>query len=62
MNPHLEMLCWNVRGLHNPTKPKSLREFISMVRVNLACLQETKLETFDAFMVMQFIGPAFVDF
>uniref|UniRef100_A0A452ZPN2 Endonuclease/exonuclease/phosphatase domain-containing protein n=1 Tax=Aegilops tauschii subsp. strangulata TaxID=200361 RepID=A0A452ZPN2_AEGTS len=57
-----EIICWNVRGLNNPAKRKVVREFLSSLKVNLVCLQETKLELVDQFMVMQCLGPSFDGF
>jgi exonuclease III len=52
----------NVRGLNDPIKRDAVREFISSVKVNVVCLQETKLEVFDAFTVAQCLGLAFDGF
>lgn len=57
-----EVLCWNVRGLNNPVKKKAVREFITSVKVNLVCLQETKLDVIDQYVVMQCVGPSFDGF
>ena len=59
MDHNPEIICWNVRGLNNPAKRKVVREFLSSLRVNLVCLQETKLETINQFDVMQCLGPSF---
>lgn len=56
LNPHI--LCWNVRGLNCPAKKKAVREFVTLVQVNLVCLQETKLDVIDPFIIMQCIGPS----
>ena len=57
-----QILCWNVRGLNNPAKRSAVREFIVSAKVNLVCLQETKIDVFDLFNVMQCIGPSFDGF
>ena len=57
-----QVLCWNVRGLNNMSKRNAVRKFISEAKVNLVCLQETKLDVIDVFMVMQCIGPSFDGF
>ena len=57
-----QVLCWNVRGLNNMSKRNSARNFISEAKVNLVCLQETKLDVIDVFVVMQCIGPSFDGF
>ena len=56
LNP--QILCLNVRGLNNPAKRKAVREFISSVKCNMVCLQETKLDVIDQYMMMQCIGPS----
>ena len=56
------VLCWNVRGLNNPAKRKAVREFVTLVKANLVCLQETKLDVIDQFIVMQCVGPSFDGF
>ena len=56
---HPQVICWNVRGLNNPAKCKAVRDFVSMVKVNLACLQEIKHDVTHHFVVMQCLGPSF---
>lgn len=62
MDYNPEILCWNVRGLNNPAKKKAVREFVASVKVNLVCLQETKLDVIGQFVVMQCLGPSFDGF
>jgi exonuclease III len=57
LNP--EVLNWNVRGLNDPAKGNAVQEFLDSVRVNIVCLQETKLDVIDDFIVMQCLGPSF---
>ena len=52
MNHNPEILCRNVHGLNSPAKWKAVKDFIATVKVNLVCLQETKLDIIDQFMVM----------
>lgn len=52
MDPNPTVTCWNVRGLNNPAKRKAVKEFLDSVRPNIVCLQETKLEVVDAFLLM----------
>jgi exonuclease III len=59
MDPNPELLNWNVRGLNDPVKRSSVREFVSELHVNLVCFQETKLDVIDDFTVMQCLGPSF---
>jgi exonuclease III len=55
----MEILCWNVRGLNDPAKRDAVREFVASLRVTIVCLQETKLDVIDDFLVMQCLGPSF---
>lgn len=59
-NPRV--LCWNVRGLNNMSKRNAVREFIRDAKVHLVCLQETKLDVIDTYVVMHCIGPSFDGF
>jgi exonuclease III len=59
MDVFLEILCWNVRGLNDPAKRDAVREFIASLRVSVVCLQETRLDVIDDFLVMQCLGPSF---
>ena len=40
---NIELLSWNVRGANNPDKRKIIRNFIRSQRVDLVCVQETKI-------------------
>ena len=40
---NLDFLSWNVRGANNPDKRKIIRNFIRSQRVDLVCVQETKI-------------------
>ena len=40
----LKLLSWNVRGANNPDKRNVIRNFIRSQRVDLVCLQETKIQ------------------
>ena len=56
------ILCWNVRGLNNPEKRDAVRAFVATLRVNVACLQETKMDVIDRYTVLQCLGPSFNGF
>jgi exonuclease III len=57
-----QVLNWNPRGLNDRAKRNTVREFVDSVRVNLVCLQETRLDVIDQFIVMQCLGPSFDGF
>ena len=40
----IKLLSWNVRGANNPNKRNVIRNFIRSQRVDLVCLQETKIQ------------------
>ena len=40
----LKLFSWNVRGVNNPNKRTVIRNFIRSHRVDLVCLQETKIQ------------------
>ena len=40
---NLKIISWNVRGLHDPAKRAGIRHLLQTWKVDLVCLQETKL-------------------
>jgi hypothetical protein len=60
LNP--EVLCWNTRGLNEPAKRDAVHALVDSLKVNLVCLQETKLVVIDRFIVNQCLGPSFDGF
>ena len=40
----VKILSWNVRGVNDPDKRKVIKNFIRTQRVDLVCLQETKVQ------------------
>ena len=40
----VRILSWNVRGVNNKEKRKLIRDFLNFQKVDLVCLQETKLK------------------
>lgn len=43
-------------------KRKAVKEFLDTTKVSLICLQETKMDVIDNFVVMQCLGPSFDGF
>ena len=39
----VKIISWNVKGVNDPEKRKVIRNFIRAQRVDLVCLQETKI-------------------
>ena len=40
----LKIMSWNVRGVNNQDKRKVLKAFIRSKKVDIVCLQETKVQ------------------
>lgn len=59
---HLEVLCWNVRGLNQRARRDMVRETISTTLCHIACLQETKLSEIDQFMAAYLGGHRLDDY
>jgi exonuclease III len=59
MDCSFEILYWNVRGLNDPTKRDAVREFVASLRVSVICLQDTRLDVIDNFLIKQCLGPSF---
>ena len=57
-----EIICWNVRGLNNPAKRKAVKEFLDTTKINLVCLQETKMEVVTLDIVRHCLGYKFGNF
>lgn len=55
------ILSWNVRGLNNPAKRKAVQTFVSDLKCNIVCLQETKISELTNALVIETLGPRFRD-
>ena len=44
----VKIMTWNVRGVNDPDRRKIIRNFIRYQRVDLVCLQETKIQEMNA--------------
>ena len=44
----VNIMSWNVRGVNDPDRWKIIRNFIRYQRVDLVCLQETKIQEMTA--------------
>ena len=40
----LKILCWNVRGANDSSKRKLIKAFVRNQKVDLLCIQETKIQ------------------
>ena len=57
----LKILSWNVRGATNGDKQKSLESLIRSQRVDLVCLQESKVQKILTQMVRSLEASRFLD-
>ena len=44
----VKIMTWNVRGLNDPDRRKIIKNFIRYQRVDLVCLQDTKIQELNA--------------
>ena len=47
----LKILSWNVRAINNLDKRKLIKAFIKSQRVDVVCIQETKIQNIDSSIV-----------
>ena len=57
----IKILSWNVRGVNNPEKRKVIKQFIRDQRVDLVCLQETKVQNMNLRMTRSLGAGRFSD-
>ena len=56
----LKLLSWNVRGLNDPKKREILRNWLCNWKVDVVCLQETKLDKVDWRLIQNIWGNRYV--
>ncbi len=56
----LKLLTWNVRGLSDPKKWEVLKSWLRNWKVDVVCLQETKLDKVDWRVIQSIWGNRFV--
>jgi exonuclease III len=56
----LKLLIWNVRGLNDPKKRVVLKNWLRKWKVDVVCLQETKLDKMDGRVIHSIWGNRFV--
>jgi len=54
---NLSVLSWNVRGLGDADKCKTVRDLLLSLKLDIACLQETKLSVLDERRDRAFLPP-----
>lgn len=58
----MSILSWNVRGLNAQARRDNVRTLVEDVRPWIVCLQETKLNVIDTFLVFSMLGRDFQEF
>lgn len=58
---NLKILLWNVRGLNEGDKRLQIRNLLCSWKVDIVCLQETKLELITRGLVRSIWGCPYVD-
>jgi exonuclease III len=56
------ILSWNVRGLNCPNKRLMVRNLLRQWRVDIVCLQETKLDLISRKIINSLWGCSYVDY
>jgi hypothetical protein len=56
------ILFWNVRGYNGSSCQASVRNLVASLRIDVVCLQETKMEVISRVSVLQMLGPDFSNF
>jgi exonuclease III len=56
------ILFWNVRGLNGAERQDAVRKFVCSSRVDVVCLQETKMDDLSHYTVLRLFGPGFGNF
>ena len=57
----LKLLSWNVRGENNLDKRKIISNFVRSQRIDLVCIQETKIQDFSNACTRSFRAGRFHD-
>jgi exonuclease III len=50
------ILIWNVRGLNSVALQHSARDFVSLVKVDSVCLQETNMHEISRHLILSMLG------
>ena len=58
---NLKLLSWNVRGAHESTKRKVIKSVIRKQKVDLFCIQETKVQVMSDRVVSSLGSGRFLD-
>jgi exonuclease III len=61
MNPE-RVLIWNVRGLNSSARQDSVRSLVASSKIDIICLQETKLDVVTRGVLLSALGSEFLNF
>jgi exonuclease III len=61
MNPE-RVLIWNVRGLNSLARQDSVRSLVASSKIDIICLQETKLDVVTRGVLLSALGSKFLNF
>ncbi|PNT71080.1 uncharacterized protein LOC106866036 [Brachypodium distachyon] len=60
MSQHnVNLVCWNVRGLNNPSHRSAVCDLIRDTHATIICIQETKLQVVNDRLIRDLLGPCF---
>jgi hypothetical protein len=57
-----KILIWNVRGLNGSARQDVVRTLVDSARVDVVCLEETKMVDVSRFLLLRMLEPAFDNF
>lgn len=52
----IRLLNWNVRGLNCAARRETAKIMIQQAGPSIICIQETKLDSVDRFLALEFLG------
>lgn len=58
----IKILNWNVRGLNCGARREGVKTLIQQAAPTIICLQETKLDSVDRFLALEFLGQQCMQF
>lgn len=61
MNPST-ILSWNMRGLNSPARQDSVHSLVEKNRVDIVCIQETKMAQISLQTILYMLGSDFDNF
>jgi hypothetical protein len=60
--PSLKVVVWNTRGLNNPARRTAVRIAMGDASASVVCISESKLQSVNAFDIVECFGPRFDGF